>query len=822
MVPAIIVGLLASYMPFLANNTQADISNWQKSASIYSLSTTDFSGEQFKQSVRNLKSTGANYVSLVVTYYQEGNSGSEILSGWNTPTDASLKDAINYVHSQGMMVMLKPHIEARGGTWRALIKPTNRNTWYASYGAMLNKLAVIAQETKAEEICIGTELINVAAYTENPDNTQRWVKMIADVRARYSGLLTYSANWGAGDFAEEAPHIAFWDKLDYLGISAYYPLSGGTVDSFMKSWETWDTTKIKPLYDTYKKPIVFTEIGYRSVDGAHSDPWNGSRAGNVNEQEQANLYEALFKYWDSKPYMQGVHLWNWNIDPNTGGPSENHFTPQNKKAQQTMTEWFKGTGNPNPVGVWGASASGLINPVNTASNLSVKVTNSQSASDVVVDIEIYNASNQLVFQQVYDHQTISNSMPGQYTVNWTPTTTGKHVVKVGVFSNDWSKNLYWGNSVVSFVVPQGTGTPPTPPVTPPVTPPTTPTGNKVSAFMLIDAKTDKPVRELKTGDTVVLADYPEMNIQAIAGTGTKSVKFFVDGKTIRTESAAPYALGTDAGGNYTPWSAPLGKHTIKATPYSQSGAAGSIGTSLSIDVTFVAKSTTPPPPPPTTGTVIESLSLYNSDTDQPIRVLNATDTINLAETPNITIVPNLKSKPGSLVFFLNGVKVATETNAPYGIGGDLGGTNYNKWNAPLGKHTVRVVPYSGTAGTGTAGAAYTIEVTVVSQTTPPVTPPVTPILEISEPTEGQVMKGLHLLKARVTGKNAADYSLTWQVDGGGLVDMVSSEDGTSKESWVDFTGWTWKDNGPYVFTFIAKDLEQKVIGQKDVTIYVNP
>ncbi len=122
----------------------AAVSAWQQGATIVPKYTTDFSSANFKQSVTNLKATGADYVTLIIPYYQNSQSDLYMGPGGDTPTDASLRDAINYAHSIGMKVMIKPHLEAYGVSWRANISANDRPTWYANYGATPNRCAITA------------------------------------------------------------------------------------------------------------------------------------------------------------------------------------------------------------------------------------------------------------------------------------------------------------------------------------------------------------------------------------------------------------------------------------------------------------------------------------------------------------------------------------------------------------------------------------------------------------------------------------------------------------------------------------------------------
>lgn len=41
-----------------------------------------------------------------------------------------------------------------------------------------------------------------------------------------------------------------------------------------------------------------------------------------------------------------------------------------------------------------------------------------------------------------------------------------------------------------------------------------------------------------------------------------------------------------------------------------------------------------------------------------------------------------------------------------------------------------------------------------------------------------------------------------------------------KEVVVNVGGWNWKGNGPYVITFVAKNLAGSVVGQRSVTVLI--
>lgn len=479
--------------------SHASISDWQKGASIEPRWNTDFGSTSFEQSVDNLAAANANYVSLIIPYYQSNIYSTDIAPGWNTPTDDSLISGIKYIHSKGMQVMLVLHLESYDGQWRAQINPAGRDVWYANYLNVLNHLATIGQAQGVESICIGTELIDMASNYQNSDNVTRWQNIISQVRNIYKGKLTYGANWGDGGWFDEADNILFWDRLDYIGISAYFNLnSSGDVASLEGQWDYWNGREIQPLNARWGKPVLFTEIGYKSITGSHYQPWNYNWSGAIDQDEQARDYTALFDYWSRQPFMAGVQLWDWSSDPNAGG-WDGDYTPQNKKAQDVMTQWFSSSSpTTTPATTTNAqfTSSGTTNnpspTVNQPLTLNGTVTDTGSAvSGTTVDMEVYSDNNgglgQKVFQQYFQNQSFNQGQSQSYSASWTPNASGTYHLAIGVFNADWTVNYNWNPNAVTFFVGQAQSTPsPTPTPTPTSTPSPSPSPTPVPAGNPID------------------------------------------------------------------------------------------------------------------------------------------------------------------------------------------------------------------------------------------------------------------------------------------------------------------------------------------------
>lgn len=453
----------------------AAVSNWQKGVTILSGSSTDFSTSAFKQSVKNAAALGVNYIILQVPIYQSNVGSTDIQTGWNTPTDQTLTDAAAYVHSLGLHVGLKFHLMPYDGQWSAYINPADRTAWFTNYGTMITHYAALAQTDGIEEFCIGTELISMSSANVNSTNTSNWVALIGRIRSVYSGALTYSANWGQSGFSDEKSNIQFWGSLDYIGISAYYNLSGdGSVASLVQSWGSWAANDIAPFQKKWDKPVLFTEIGYKAITDSYTHPWMWWESGGVDENQQANDYQALFQYWNGQTYLQGVDIWNWYSDPNAGGAGNNDYTPQNKLASNVMQQWFGAatppppptpppTPTPPPAGNPKFTSSAAATPsapsAGQSTTISATVTDSgDPSSGTNVDVEIDNSAGAQLLQKIFSGQNFASNGDLTYSFSWTPPSSGTYTVKVGIFDGNWT--LYNWNNAAATIAAGGAGTPP--------------------------------------------------------------------------------------------------------------------------------------------------------------------------------------------------------------------------------------------------------------------------------------------------------------------------------------------------------------------------
>ena len=256
---------------------------------------------------------------------------------WYGETRDGAKQYIDLLTSNGLQIMLKPQIWIWRGEFTGGLEMSSEEDWRkleSSYESFILTYAQLAEETNVDILCIGTELEKFVA--SRPDY---WCNLIQKIRDIYKGKLTYAANW------DEYKRTPFWDLLDYIGIDAYFPLSeqrSPSVEELKRGWQLWKE-RIATMSRDFRKPVLFTEFGYRSMDYTAKKPWLVDRGEQkVNLQAQANAKIAIFEEFWAEEWFAGGYLWKWFIHHSrAGGSEDNRFTPQNKPAQKIIESFYK-------------------------------------------------------------------------------------------------------------------------------------------------------------------------------------------------------------------------------------------------------------------------------------------------------------------------------------------------------------------------------------------------------------------------------------------------------------------------------------------------
>ncbi len=293
--------------------------------------------EPIKRTYDEIKRIGGTWVNIVPVWFivpdYRGNELKPIYSeefkgttGWVHATikDEDLITLINEAHARGLKVYLTPHVAPEnwgpGVKGKGDIRPSNPDQFFESYKNFINHYADIAQKTGVEMFSIGNELDSATQediQLEVPfDKTAKWRDVIRSVRQQYKGTLTYSV----ACITEErcGPQIIkFWDDLDVIGWEWYVPIATKEhepIDSMKANAERIIRNNIKPLFEKYGKPIVFTEIGWEAYPGACAHTYGVGSAKGGDRIEQASCYEAVFQAIEDEDFIKGMHVWAWTAN----------------------------------------------------------------------------------------------------------------------------------------------------------------------------------------------------------------------------------------------------------------------------------------------------------------------------------------------------------------------------------------------------------------------------------------------------------------------------------------------------------------------------
>ena len=258
---------------------------------------------------------------------------------WWGETDAGLAETARKARLRGIRTMLKPHIwieDRNNGKWRGEIEFDSQDAWdrwWTGYRRLILHYAKFAEKEGIEALCIGTELRSTVLKAP-----EKWRDLIREVRRLFSGELTYSANW-----YQEFEEIPFWDMLDYIGIQAYFPVGNGeepvTRASIEAAWQPY-LKSIEAVQRRVGKPVIFTEVGYRSTEDAAEEPWVWRSGEEVNFEIQSLCYEAMFEvFWD-RPWFNGLYIWKWFPDGRFSHRRTRGFTPQGKPAEEVLRKGY--------------------------------------------------------------------------------------------------------------------------------------------------------------------------------------------------------------------------------------------------------------------------------------------------------------------------------------------------------------------------------------------------------------------------------------------------------------------------------------------------
>lgn len=189
-----------------------------------------------------------------------------------------------------------------------------------------------------------------------------WEGLISDLRHNYHGKITIAANF------DNYQEVAFWDKLDFIGINAYFPLRNSVnmacqQKNLQQSWEEVfeEILAFREKAGVPHHPILFTELGYGRHEGSTLKPWQGFGFSLIDNRigkdliiwkdqpphtEERNLaVSALYESVQANDFpLAGILYWKLTSKEEQliYDPFALHIGPASKDSLQSLLVKFKG------------------------------------------------------------------------------------------------------------------------------------------------------------------------------------------------------------------------------------------------------------------------------------------------------------------------------------------------------------------------------------------------------------------------------------------------------------------------------------------------
>ncbi|MEZ4298765.1 MAG: hypothetical protein R3B70_27690 [Polyangiaceae bacterium] len=252
---------------------------------------------------------------------------------------ANIARAVEMAHARGLRVLLIPHLWVESEQWRAELDPGTDEgwaEWSASYERFLLTWAHVAEQTGVEMLSVGVELRSWVTT----ERAASFFPILEAVRGVYHGLLTYSANW------DDVGETMILQHLDLIGVNAFYPLArekGAPLSELMRG-ATEKADELERLAREQHKPILLTEIGYKSVVSPAVEPWIWPEKVDkvvLSQKDQADATFALVSAMLDRTWFAGFFVWRVFADPDdVSQEPELGFSPRGKLAERVIRDAF--------------------------------------------------------------------------------------------------------------------------------------------------------------------------------------------------------------------------------------------------------------------------------------------------------------------------------------------------------------------------------------------------------------------------------------------------------------------------------------------------
>ncbi|MGB8984538.1 MAG: hypothetical protein WCC12_21910 [Anaerolineales bacterium] len=294
--------------------------------------------------------TGANWIRIHLACLQDGIQSTKVYCNPQTEmTDRAYIRLVETAHNLGLRVMTEHYIDSSGWAehWAGEIGDEYNEQqwaeWFASYGKMIMHYAELAETAGTDYLVISSELDSTT------QREKEWRELIARVREVYHGKISmaYSEEYALRE-------VQFWDALDAITIHPYYldlpGVTDPTVEQLTQAFIP-HADRLAELSEKWDRPILISEVGFWSVHTISQNYNNLDSSNQIDLQEQADLFQAVFNAFYDKEWLQGIFWYAFEGSSNHAEPWNIHNDFIGKPAEDVIRSYYGAPPMPTPTPV---------------------------------------------------------------------------------------------------------------------------------------------------------------------------------------------------------------------------------------------------------------------------------------------------------------------------------------------------------------------------------------------------------------------------------------------------------------------------------------
>lgn len=293
---------------------------------------THLSDPYAKLAMEHLASTGATWISLPVTFFQDFKNSSQAYKGVHPfimesgvnecSPEKDYAHIIREAKTLGLKVMLQFQVHVNRPYW-----PDTRDIgdywgfynpwmWFQRYFELVNSTLKAVESEGVDLISLGHNNLVLSFHEVH------WKNLTLKLRNETKTPLTYSAAFG-----DEERKSGFWDHLDY--VSVFPRLKSKSSDELTTELKEFSRALLY-MHKLWKKPVIVTRVAACSY--SHQSI------------SQSALFEAVNAAVKDLDFVKGVFFGDWVADASYSDPYDVSYAINYKPAAKTVTQIFSGSG----------------------------------------------------------------------------------------------------------------------------------------------------------------------------------------------------------------------------------------------------------------------------------------------------------------------------------------------------------------------------------------------------------------------------------------------------------------------------------------------